>query len=64
MPLGFVACSFFNLLPTIGAYLTFRPSLDTVAPSVAGALLLSMLGSLYPAWRAVSMTPADALRRA
>ena len=29
---------FFNLLPTIGAYLTFRPSLDTIAPSVAGAL--------------------------
>ena len=64
VPLGFAACSFFNLLPTIGAYLTFRPSLDTIAPSVAGALLLSTLGSLYPAWRAVSMTPADALRRA
>ena len=29
VPLGFAACSFFNLLPTIGAYLTFRPSLDT-----------------------------------
>ena len=64
VPLGFVACSFFNLLPTIGAYLTFQPSLDVIAPSVAGALLLSALGSLYPAWRAVSMTPADALRRA
>ena len=64
VPLGFVACSFFNLLPTIGAFLTFRPSLDTIAPSVAGALALSALGSLYPAWRAVSMTPADALRRA
>ena len=64
VPLGFVACSFFNLLPTIGAYLTFSPPLDAIAPSVAGALLLSALGSLYPAWRAVSMTPADALRRA
>ena len=64
VPLGFLACSFFNLLPTIGAYLGFRPSLDTIAPSVAGALLLSVLGSLYPAWRAVSMTPAEALRRA
>ena len=38
VPLGFVACSFFNLLPTIGAYLTFQPSLDIIAPSVAGAL--------------------------
>jgi putative ABC transport system permease protein len=64
VPLGFLACSFFDLLPAIGSYLTFRPSLDSIAPSVAGAFLLSVLGSLYPAWRAVSMTPADALRRA
>lgn len=64
VPLGFGACSFFNLLPTIGTYLTFQPSLAIVVPSVAGALLLSVAGSLYPAWRAVSMTPADALRRA
>ena len=27
VPLGFLACSFFSLLPTIGAYLTFQPSL-------------------------------------
>lgn len=64
IPLGFLACSFFNLLPVIGTYLSFKPSLDIVLPSVAGALVLSFLGSLYPAWRAVSMTPAEALRRA
>jgi len=64
VPLGFLACSFFNLLPVIGTYLSFKPSFDVVMPSVAGAFLLSILGSLYPAWRAVSMTPADALRRA
>ena len=64
VPLGFLACSFFNFLPVVGRYLAFQPSFGIVAPSVAGALLLSVLGSLYPAWRAVSMTPADALRRA
>jgi putative ABC transport system permease protein len=64
VPLGFLACSFFNLLPVIGTYLAFEPSFGIVAPSVAGAFVLSALGSLYPAWRAVSMTPADALRRA
>jgi putative ABC transport system permease protein len=64
IPLGFLICSFFNLLPVIGTYLSFQPSLDIVLPSVAGALVLSFLGSLYPAWRAVSMTPAEALRRA
>lgn len=64
VPLGFFACQFFNLLPVIGRYLTFTPSLDIVLPSVAGALALSLAGALYPAWRAVSMTPAEALRRA
>ena len=64
VPLGFFACSFFSLLPTIGQYLTFQPSFGIVVPSVIGALLLSIVGSLYPAWRAVSMMPADALRRA
>lgn len=64
VPLGFAACSLFDLLPVIGTYLTFAPSLAVVVPSVGGALLLSVLGSLYPAWRAVSLTPAEALRRA
>ena len=64
VPLGFLACSFFNLLPVIGSYLSFKPTFDVIAPSVVGAFLLSVLGSLYPAWRAVSSTPADALRRA
>jgi putative ABC transport system permease protein len=64
VPLGLIACTFFNLLPVVGTYLTFEPSFGIIAPSVAGAFLLSVLGSLYPAWRAVSMTPADALRRA
>jgi putative ABC transport system permease protein len=64
VPLGFLACHFFDMLPVIGTYLSFRPSFGIVAPSVAGAFVLSVLGSLYPAWRAVAMTPADALRRA
>ncbi|MBX3579839.1 MAG: ABC transporter permease [Rhizobiaceae bacterium] len=64
IPLGYVACAYFDYLPTIGQYLNIQPSLDAILLSVAGALLLSGLGSLYPAWRAVSQTPADALRRA
>ncbi|HTV68485.1 MAG TPA: FtsX-like permease family protein [Rhizobiaceae bacterium] len=64
IPLGFLACGFFEYLPTIGAYLDITPPLDAILISVAGALALSALGSLYPAWRAVSHTPADALRRA
>lgn len=64
IPLGYIACAYFDYLPTIGAYLNIQPSLDAILLAVAGALLLSALGSLYPAWRAVSHTPADALRRA
>jgi putative ABC transport system permease protein len=64
VPLGLVACLFFDRLPVIGTYLSFRPSLAIIAPCVAAAFLLSVLGSLYPAWRAVSLTPAEALRRA
>jgi len=64
IPLGFIACSFFDWLPTIGTYLSFSPSLDIVLISVVGAFLLAAIGSLYPAWRAVSNTPAEALRRA
>lgn len=64
IPLGYVACAFFEYLPTIGAYLDITPPVDAILISVVGALSLSALGSLYPAWRAVSLTPADALRRA
>jgi putative ABC transport system permease protein len=64
IPLGFFACSFFDWLPTIGTYLSFTPSLAIVFTSVAGAVALATIGSLYPAWRAVSSTPAEALRRA
>jgi putative ABC transport system permease protein len=64
VPLGFLACTFFNLLPVIGTYLSFQPTLSILVPSVLGAFLLSVVGSVYPAWWAVAMTPADALRRA
>jgi len=64
VPLGYLACGYFEYLPTVGAYLDISPTLDAIAISVIGALALSAVGSLYPAWRAVSHTPADALRRA
>lgn len=64
IPLGYLACQFFNRLPAIGDFVTFQPSAAVILPCVAGGIALSVLGSLYPAWRAVSQTPADALRRA
>lgn len=64
IPLGFAASFLFSSLPTIGNYLSFRPSFAMILPTVLAAILLCALGSLYPAWRATSLTPADALRRA
>lgn len=64
VPLGYLACLLFNRLPAIGDFVTFQPSASVILPCVAGGLALSVAGSLYPAWRAVSRMPADALRRA
>ena len=50
-------------LPTIGDILSFHPSLSMVLPTLLASIALCAVGSLYPAWRAASMSPADALRR-
>lgn len=62
IPLGMAAGLLFGRLPTIGNYIGFEFSPQIVLPSVAAGLVLSLAGSLYPAWRAVSQTPAAALR--
>jgi putative ABC transport system permease protein len=64
IPLGYAASFLFSGLPTIGNFISFKPSLAMVWPSLVAAMVLCVLGSLYPAWRAVSLSPADALRRA
>ena len=64
IPVGYAICLLFNRLPAIGSYISFQPSLAVILPSVGAGVTLAALGSLYPAWRAVSHTPADALRRA
>jgi putative ABC transport system permease protein len=64
IPIGYAASFLFSSLPAIGNYLSFRPSFALVGPSFLATIVLCALGSLYPAWRATSMTPADALRRA
>jgi ABC-type lipoprotein release transport system permease subunit len=53
----------FGYLPTIGDILSFHPSLSMVLPTLLASIALCAVGSLYPAWRAASMSPADALRR-
>ena len=61
--LSFLAALAFPHIPAIGNLLSFRPSGRLITPVVAAAFALCILGSLFPAWRAVRMVPAEALRR-
>ena len=61
--LSYLASFFLHYVPTIGDYLEFRPSLGLILPTVLATFALCAAGSLYPAWRAVRMTPAEALQR-
>jgi ABC-type lipoprotein release transport system permease subunit len=61
---GYAASFLFPLIPTIGNYLDFEPTFGLIAPTIAAAFVLCAVGSLYPAWRAVRLTPAEALQRA
>ena len=58
--LSFGAAFAFPHIPAIGNLVSFKPS---IAPVLAAAFVLCVLGSLFPAWRAVRMLPAEALRR-
>jgi putative ABC transport system permease protein len=61
--LSFGAALAFPHIPAIGNLVSFAPSAALIAPVLAAAFVLCVLGSLFPAWRAVRMLPAEALRR-
>ncbi len=62
LALSFSAALLFPLIPTIGNYLAFRPTPGLILPTVAVAFVLCLIGSLYPAWRAIRLPPAVALK--
>ena len=61
--LSFAAAFVFPHIPAIGDLISFRPSVAVIAPILVAAAALCTVGSLLPAWRAVRLIPADALRR-
>lgn len=63
VPLSYLISLLFERIPTIGDIISFRPTVAMVLPTLIVSVALCGLGSLYPAWRAASMSPADALRR-
>ncbi len=63
VPLSYAISFLFQRLPSIGDILSFEMNVEIVLPALAVSVVLSCIGALYPAWRAASMSPADALRR-
>lgn len=63
VPTSFLTAIVFEHLPNVEGILTFRPTLTLLLPAVGASIAICAIGSFYPAWRAASMTPADALRR-
>jgi putative ABC transport system permease protein len=61
--LSFLAAFAFPRIPAIGNLISFKPSIALIAPILGAAFGLCLLGSLIPAWRAIRMVPAEALRR-
>src|SRR4029077_16520754 len=61
--LSYLAAYAFPRVPTIGHLISIRPSVGLIAPVILSAIVLCGLGALLPAWRAVRMLPAEALRR-
>ncbi|MCL4393367.1 MAG: ABC transporter permease, partial [Chloroflexi bacterium] len=51
-----------SFVSSMGAYLKGSYSLALVAQALLVALLLGMLGALYPAWYAANLSPIEALR--
>ena len=62
--LGVAASALFDRLPAIGGFVSFTPRAADMALPLLFALPLCAAGAAYPAWRAVRLMPADALRRA
>jgi putative ABC transport system permease protein len=63
LALSFGAALAFPHIPAIGNLVSFKPSPALLGATLAAAFVLCILGALFPAWRAIRMLPAEALRR-
>lgn len=61
--LGYAASFLFTSVPAIGDYLSFAPTVGMMLTTPLLGVALCVVGSLYPAWRATSLVPAEAIRK-
>ena len=62
--IGVAGSRLFSAVPAIGRYIAVRPTLGLIAATAVAAIILGILGSLYPAIVATRSSPAEALERA
>jgi len=62
--IGVAGSRLLSAIPAIGRYIAVRPTPGLIAATAVAAIILGILGSLYPAWVATRASPADALERA
>lgn len=61
--IGMAAGTLFDAIPALGDIIAFTPQLSDLFLPLLFAIPLCIVGSAYPAWRAVRMLPAEALRQ-
>lgn len=61
--IGMAAGTLFDAIPALGDIIAFTPRLSDLLLPLLFAIPLCIVGSAYPAWRAVRMLPAEALRQ-
>jgi putative ABC transport system permease protein len=62
--IGVAGSHFLSEVPAIGRYVALRPTPILIGATALAALVLGLLGSLYPAFVATRASPAAALERA
>lgn len=59
---GMAVVSLLVTIPAVGGFLQAQWSWQVFAQAMAVALVLGVIGGIYPAWRASQLAPAEALR--
>lgn len=60
--MGVLIMSAVTLIPEVGDLLAPQWDVATFVTAVGVALVLGLLGGIYPAWRASRLQPVEALR--